>query len=130
MTEKRKRRRWQFSLRTLLVLVLLGGLGLGLVGRKLDQARKQLRTKQAAVAGLNTLGATLRYAPEGAGWLPRLLGDRLGPVVEVQLKGPGVTDRSLEHLEGLTSLQVLWLDGTHVTDAGLEHLKRLTAWTT
>jgi len=60
MTGKPKRRWCQFSLRTLLVVVLLAGLGLGVVGRKLDQARKQVRTKQTAVAELKKSGATLR----------------------------------------------------------------------
>ena len=37
-----------------------------------------------------------------------------------------ITDAGLEHLEGLTNLQKLWLEGAQVTDAGLVHLKGLT----
>ena len=48
------------------------------------------------------------------------------PVV-VDLVGSDVTDASLIHLRGLTSLQTLNLTETHVTDAGLVHLKGLTA---
>ena len=51
---------------------------------------------------------------------------------EVEAQGiPGLilrdaTDADLEHLKGLTGLQVLVLFGTQVTDTGLEHLKALT----
>jgi hypothetical protein len=51
---------------------------------------------------------------------------------EVEAQGiPGLilrdaTDADLEHLKGLTGLQVLVLSDTQVTDAGLEHLKGLT----
>ena len=38
-----------------------------------------------------------------------------------------VTDAGLEHLKGLTSLQILVARQTQVTDAGLEHLKGLTS---
>ena len=38
-----------------------------------------------------------------------------------------VTDADLEHLKGLTKLEVLSLSFTQVTDAGLMHLKRMTA---
>jgi serine/threonine protein kinase len=38
----------------------------------------------------------------------------------------GVTDAGLEHLEGLTRLQMLWLPDTAISDAGLMHLKGLT----
>jgi len=47
-------------------------------------------------------------------------------VVEVRLGGRQVTDAGLEHLKGLTELQVLNLYVTSITDAGLEHLKGLT----
>jgi internalin A len=42
------------------------------------------------------------------------------------LREPQVTDAGLEHLKGLTSLQMLKLNGTKVSDAGLVHLKGLT----
>jgi hypothetical protein len=47
------------------------------------------------------------------------------PVIDVELTGTEVTDAGLEHLKGLTTLQMLDLSGTEVTDAGLEHLKGL-----
>ncbi len=39
----------------------------------------------------------------------------------------GDNDSGLEHLEGLSKLEVLLLSYTKVTDAGLEHLKGLTS---
>lgn len=41
------------------------------------------------------------------------------------IRSTKVIDAGLEHLKGLTQLQMLTLDGTQVTDAGLEHLKGL-----
>ena len=42
------------------------------------------------------------------------------------LKGPQVTDAVLEHLNGLTNLDRLWLYNTQITNTGLENLKGLT----
>jgi hypothetical protein len=123
MTEKPKRRWFQFSLRTLLLLVLFCGAGLGLLGRKLEQTRRHIRTRRRAVAELNKLGARLRYAREQRVWLARLLGDRLDPVVHVEVRGPAVTDRSLEHLKGLEQLEELGLDGIPATPEAARNLR-------
>lgn len=48
------------------------------------------------------------------------------PVITVDLRSAGVTDAALEHLTGMTQLQMLDLDNTPVTDAGLRHLEGLT----
>ena len=40
-----------------------------------------------------------------------------------------ITDTGLEHLKGLTSLEILGLNGTKITDGGLGHLKGLTSLT-
>jgi hypothetical protein len=50
-------------------------------------------------------------------------------VVYVDLAGTQVNDAGLEHLKGLSRLQMLWLCRTRVTDAGLDHLKGLSELT-
>ena len=53
--------------------------------------------------------------------------DRTGQVRTVCLTGPKFTDVIMEHLDGLTSLERLYLVKTQVGDNGLVHLKGLTA---
>ena len=48
------------------------------------------------------------------------------PVVGVNLKHTKVVDASLEHLKGLTNLEILYLKDTAVTDDGLVYVKGLT----
>ena len=47
-------------------------------------------------------------------------------ILSLNLNDTQVTDTGLEHLKGLARLQRLYLDHTQVTDTGLEHLKGLT----
>jgi hypothetical protein len=113
-------RRWfQFSLRTLLVMVLVAGAGLGLLGR---QAQRIWR-RERAVAQLHRIGARVGF--QQPGWPARLLGFEVGPLVAVDLRGTHVTDDGLKHLRGITGPGRLWLGGTQITDAGLEHLAGL-----
>ncbi len=53
---------------------------------------------------------------------------RTGPAnfQTITSSGTQVSDIGLEHLKGLTQLEVLYLDDTQITDAGLEHIKGLT----
>ena len=44
----------------------------------------------------------------------------------LSLRGAHVTDPGLSHLKSLTNLKYLWLEKAHVTDEGLAHLKGLT----
>ncbi len=135
---KRKRRWFQFSLRTLLVLVAVVAVWLALT---VHSARKQ----REAVAAIEALGGHVVYEherirrfpglvqgspqePPGPGpeWLRELVGEEyFVTVVGVFLHETQITDSGLEHLKGLTSLQELQLDSTKVTDTGLEHLKSL-----
>ncbi len=48
------------------------------------------------------------------------------PVVGVDLKHTRVIDASLEHLQGLTRLEKLYLKDTQVTDDGIVYIKGLT----
>ena len=97
------RHRWlQFSLRTLLLSVLVAGFGLGWLASELKQASVQ----RQAVLALRRLGGQVVYdrqqdpapVPE---WLRERLGDDMfGNVTEVVCYGSQVTDEGLEHLQG------------------------------
>lgn len=131
---KPKRRFLQFSLRTLLVVMLVVCVTLGW---KVNKARKQ----REAVAWVQECGGTLFYdyefdggplrnnpQPPGPQWLRELLGiDFLDDVVFVSLHNDQVTDVTL--LAGLTSLEGLEIGGTQVSDlsplAGLTSLELL-----
>ena len=125
------RRRWlQFSLRTMLVLMLAFGCGFGWLAYQIKQARQQ----REAANVIEKLGGTIDWDPTSGGmirtamaWVGKLLGqDLFVDVRSVYLDNTPVTDAGLEHLRGLRQLQVLDLDNTQVTDAGLEHLRGLT----
>ena len=133
---KPKRRWYQFSLRTLLVFVLLVSVGLNWLGVKMHQARKQREAVEAILEaggevaygyqfkedGASVPGAT----PPGPAWLRKLLGDdffRDVIRVSLELDSGGA---ELEHLEGLSELRRVNLASTQVTDVGLEHIKGLT----
>lgn len=51
---------------------------------------------------------------------------RLKRLVNLNLNQSDVTDASLSHLKGSTSLRGLWLNNNRITDAGLVHLRDLT----
>ena len=116
-----KRRRFQYSLRTLLVAVAVGGVLSGRVGSGL---REQWRQQQAA-REIEKLGGECWLQGRSL-WLPNVLGKYCFQcVLHVNFRGSHITNAGLEHLQGLDQLEVLWLDGTKITDAGLEHLQGL-----
>ena len=100
MSASSKRRWFQFSLRTLILLMLVVGGGCGWLARWVEQGRRQ----EAAVAELAKLGAIITYefqdensagnpiaaAPYGPEWLRKWLGDGFfNRVVAVEHWGPG-----------------------------------------
>ena len=146
----------RFSLRALIVLVLLIAAGLGWLVRSAHVQRD-------AVAAIRRAGGSVSYdwewnngksVPGGKPWAPKWLEDLIGvdyfahvtsvwlqpaptdeAIVEVghltqlerlQLVGGFVSDRELAHLKGLTKLSNLSLSNNPVSDAGLAHLKGLT----
>ncbi|MCU0982846.1 MAG: hypothetical protein MUF25_27105, partial [Pirellulaceae bacterium] len=105
------RRRWlQFSLRTLLLVVLLVGSGMGWFVHKRKQARAQLEAAEA-------MGLPLLYFERD--WLGSLL--RQDVSGDVAVVGSDSTTwgtvPALVHLRGLTGLRELYLNNTRVTDA-------------
>ena len=153
ITPKARRRWLQFSLRTLMVLVLIIGAGLGWVGMKLRRARAQ----REDVGEIEKLGGTVLYDrpfrqsdwqrdlfgadvvshPDKVYFLKDRLADgdlpglrahlqRLPQVKELVFAEARITDAGLVEVAALPQLESLAFLKVHVTDAGLVHLQRLT----
>ena len=133
MTGQSPKRRWyQYSLRTLLVFMVLFAIACSWFTVKLQQVDRRREAVRAIVEAGGWVGYDYKCKatnPPGPAWMRKVLGDDFfGKVVSVELQN----DEDLEHLRGLTSLEELYLreryfdDGTLATDAGLQYLKRLT----
>jgi internalin A len=125
----------RYSVRGLIVLVLVIGTGLGWIVH-------QANVQRDAVAAIERTGANVLYSwdfeegnriPGGTPWAPQwfadLIGvDYFGHVTFVGLPipmYPPATDATLAEVGRLTRLQVLSADSTSLSDAGLAHLKGL-----
>ncbi len=146
---------FRFSLRTLLVFVLVIGVVLGWFGMQLERARRQ----REVAAPIRQLGGEVEFTvpwytwmysanagriraicfrPEGSiddpdykftdAHLKRFSEERekSSDVRSVWLECTRVTDVGLEHLTTLANLELLSLQNTDVTDGGLKHLASLT----
>jgi internalin A len=137
LSRKTWRRRLRISVRALLVLVLLMGVGLGWI---VNGARIQ----REAVTAIRRDGGVVSYdwdwkygkwdgwswQTDGKPGVPKWLLDCLGldyfdHVVSVSLGQPG-SPSALRHIGRLSHVEKLDLHGPFVTDAGLAHLKGLT----
>ena len=122
-----KRRWYQFSLKTLLVGMLLLCLGPGgFVAYEQNKARRQ----KAAVEAIEELGGVVDSGRNGSGrsaMLRQILGDdRFGAVESIDFWNPSrVTDADLIRLACLNRLAWLHLDNSQVTGTGLKHLAGL-----
>ncbi len=148
---KRKRRWFQFSLRSLLIVALFCAVASNWAGMYL----KQKWTKQEAANLIVSEGGYVLYdygskgSPWGPSWLRKLLGEnffdevtevclsnpspdameRVGQLSEVRflhLFGAKVTDGELACLSNLKNLELLELIQTSVTGSGLDQLEGLT----
>jgi hypothetical protein len=152
-------RRLRFSIRALVIFVLLIGGGLGWLVRS-------VRIQREAVATIKRLNGYVLYdwqwkngrtiesgEPWAPGWLVDTFGvdyfgnvakadlppgacdddlikvGRLGQLQDLSVSSPRITDAGLAHLQGLTNLSALVLNGTQISDAGLPNLKGLTRLT-
>ena len=125
MTTPKPKRRWfQYSVRTLLVLVTVAAVPCSWVAVKTQQARRE----RAIAPAIERIGGTAVWAtPSGPAWLRKLLGDDQFTSVDiVRLQNPGITDADLKCLDGLRRLRQLDLYGTRITDAGMQHVKGLS----
>ena len=95
---------------------------LALVGVVLVVSQPMLRAQyskaeqESAIAAIKKLGGKVEVDTKSPGM----------PVVGVNLKRTKIVDASLEHLKGLTRLEILYLKDTAVTDEGLVYIKGLT----
>jgi hypothetical protein len=127
------RRRWlQFTLRTMLVLILIVSVPLGWFAHKLRQAEQQ----REAVREIEEIGGTAVQCPNfdpRDSWasrvpsrLRRTLGDEFFVTVNyVSLSGARITDTDLMRLRAFPRLRALYARRCRVTDAGLVHLREL-----
>ena len=135
--------RFQYSIRSLLLLTLV----VAMVCSWLAVAERQARKQREVVEEIRRLGGDVLYDyqldPSGnempgatqsaPTWLRKVLGDDLLTDVTTVLhgrRGAGdgrreIGDADLEHLKELRSLQCLGLELATVSDAGLEHLREL-----
>jgi hypothetical protein len=151
------RHRIRFSLRALMIAVLVLGVGLGWVVYRAQIQRN-------AVAAIERAGGSVLYdwhykngRPDSRGksrW-PKRLVDQLGPdyfgsvvfvfvpekgsdvelaqvgrlnrLERLWVRSPAVTDAGLAQLQNLTRLQNLMFAGSAISDDGLSHLKDLTS---
>jgi hypothetical protein len=128
------RRFLRFSVRGLIVLVLVIGVVLGWIVRSAHIQRN-------AVAAITKAGGYVKYdwewqslspIPNGKPMYPRWLVDRLGVdyfgnVSYVHFDhNPQTGDAELADLKGLNRLEQLYLCDTNITDAGLAHVSGLT----
>ena len=136
MTDKPKRRWFQFRLRTLMVFVTLCAVACSWFTVRWQRARGQ----REAVEAIEKAGGSVLYdyqvdadwiltgvsEPPVPGWLRNVLGeDFFSDVVIVGLLS-GVGNDRVVYLKRLTGLRSLSLKDSQVTDSGLEHLQGLT----
>jgi hypothetical protein len=131
MSEKPKRRWFQFSLKAMLVVLTLVAVATSALVGWVDRQRR-------AVERVQQLGGRVDYAnsekPWREGdtlrndswlvhqlrkWLPR---DYFDSVLRVELQQTDVSDADIRYLKGLTRLEILDLSYTEITDAGLGHV--------
>jgi hypothetical protein len=128
-TVRRWRKRVRFSIRALLVVVLVIAAGLGWLVRG-------ARIQREAVAAINRARGSVKYdweqhagpgKPRAPKWLEDLLGvDYFEHVTEVELSPSSKSTHDvLLQVENLHQLDRLNLDGTSVSDSDLAILKRL-----
>ncbi len=123
------RRRWfQFSMRSLLIVVTLVA-GLLVAWRVYVEPYRRQRETMALITGL---GGFYEAMPGGPSWLRGLFGDEnFQNIIEISLSADydtiwpekEVSEADLSHLEGLTNLRRLYLSPSQVSDAGVEKLQ-------
>jgi internalin A len=137
MSTKSKLRWYQFTVRSLLALMVIVSLLGSWWAVQVDRFHRQ----EEAVAALVELGGRVNYYHqhrkssgepkyddgEGPKWLTSLLGkDYFVKVFSVNLSVAQAVDADLEHLEELRGVRTLSLKSPPITDAGFAHVARLT----
>jgi hypothetical protein len=126
-----QRLRVRLSIRTLMLLVLVVGCGLGWLIHRANLQRD-------AVATIKRAGGQVRYdwqfkdgrmvangAPGGPKWLEQILGpDYFNTVTDLSLTKQ-ITDSDMEAVANLTKVDTMVLDPTGLSDVGLARLDRM-----
>ena len=127
------RRRFQFGIRSLLLLAIIVALQSGWMRVNVRAAKEQHDTVEAITKTNGSNRASLYYdyseSPSPSGitpreprWLRDLLGDDFfHDVVRARLD----SDAQMQYLQGVSQLRWLELGGKDVTDAGMENVKGL-----
>jgi hypothetical protein len=116
--------RFQFGIRSLLILTVVVALPCSWLAVTMRQAKRQ----REAVVGIESAGGKVQWSKSsGLAWLRSLLGDAFFRYVAsvILLDNENVTDHGLEHLKELSQLESLDISFTKVTDDGLKNLKGL-----
>lgn len=127
--------RFQFSIGSLLLLVVAVAVPCSWMAVEVKKARKELAAVEESRkahwgVGYEWQEIAILFGPRSAqppepAWLRNLLGQNffaeIGPVLV-----SGVTDADLERLKGLGQPKRLRISSAQINDAGLEHLKGLT----
>ena len=128
--------RFQFSIRSLLVLTVAVAIPCSWLAVEMKWAKENKKTVEA----IRKIGGEVYYdemydkSTSPPAWLREQLGDDFFFNVflvtfydPLRLNGSHeVSDPELERLNGLAKLQSLFLGNTKISDAGLEHLKGMT----
>lgn len=129
-------RRFQFSIRSLFVLVLAVAIPSAWLAAEMERARRQTEL----VDWIKSLGGSVQYdwnftpdylsasaQPPPPTWLRTTLGDDFFFEIEgVQLNHKRITDADLQRLQGLPRVRLLEFADTAIGDAGLDHLTGLS----
>jgi hypothetical protein len=126
-------RRLRYGLITLLVLVVVAGIAMCWINRRMESAMRRTEAVEAILKSgggarfdfeVDESGKRLAKAREpGPAWLRYLMGQDLGTnVIEAEVQ----TDDALEGVKELPQLRKLHLFSKRVTDAGLRHLETVS----
>jgi hypothetical protein len=144
MANSKPKRRWyQFSLRTLLVVMVVFIAGIGSIGVRMNRARinrGRLSTAisdietgiQIPIAKLESIGVRIHFLYEdqrSRTWLENLFDDPGYPnpvSLNVEFSGTNATDADMAQLKQLSDVRAVGVSNTNIADGGLEHLKGLT----
>lgn len=119
------RRRFQFSLRSLLLLVVVVAIPCKWMPTEVKCAEQQ----RAALEPIRQVGGAPNYdAPLWPQWLCDLLGpDLFGNVEQVRF-GTEINDAALDQLGELPHLRAVWFEGTLLGDSGDETPEKIGAF--